>query len=797
MEKLNQNLIAVTKPLINESKCIKGDKYRISVITPRLLRVEISKEGKFTDSATQSIWFRDFNDTVFTTKEEKNHILIETDKVIFCFCKVCLKVLHVTFKDTDKKVSVNRVNTLSYNLKGTARTLDFTFGARPLKRGIMSYKGVSVYDDSKSLLLDTDGTVKEREHKEKDLYLFAYGRDYIGCLKDFFKLTGEVPLIPRYALSNWWSRYWAYTQDEYISLMEKFIEEDIPITVATVDMDWHWVDLKRFGDDYKGTFGWCPGWTGYSWNSDLFPDYKAFLKWLQDHNFKVTLNLHPADGVRDFENMYKEMALEMGLDPESKETIKFNITDPKFMNAYFKILHTPYEREGVDFWWIDWQQGKSSGMKGLDPLWALNHYHFLDNAKNKRPLILSRYAGIGSHRYPLGFSGDTAINWRVFNFQPYFTSTASNAGYTWWSHDIGGHHWGYKDDELFLRWVQFGVFSPIMRLHSSSDALLGKEPWRFHKDIEIFVKEQLRLRHRLLPYIYTMNYRTHSEGRALIEPMYYNNPESEAAYYVKNQYYFGSELIVCPITRRKDLKVNMSYTDVWLPKGRWTDIFNGTVYNGERWLRMFRGYDSIPVLAKEGAIIPFSENKGNDWKNPEEMTLYVFRGNSSFTLYEDEGCDNGYREGKYAKTLFSVSEGENLEFRIEKADGDLSIIPEKRTYNICLKDVISASDVIVKVNGKLIKAVTDSNDGYVKILLSDMSSKDCITVSVKNYKVRENIPYMDAAIKIMSYYQTSNIFKSHQFKKLRKCQDKNQFIEKLKTLMISENVKFAILEYIN
>ena len=130
----------------------------------------------------------------------------------------------------------------------------------------------------------------------------------------------------------------------------------------------------------------------------------------------------------------------MGVDPKSKKRIPFDITDPKFIDAYFNILHRPYEKEGVDFWWIDWQQEKDTKIKGLDPLWALNHYHSLDLASTgKRPLILSRFAEVGSHRYPLGFSGDTVISWKSLDFQPYFTANAANVGYTWWSHDIGGH----------------------------------------------------------------------------------------------------------------------------------------------------------------------------------------------------------------------------------------------------------------------------------------------------------------------------------------------------------------------
>lgn len=338
-----------------------------------------------------------------------------------------------------------------------------------------------------------------------------------------------MPLVPRYAFGNWWSRYRAYTQQEYVDLMQRFIDKDIPITVATIDMDWHWVNVdERFGTDYKHSAAnrfQGPGWTGYSWNTDLFPDYKGFLKWLNEKGFKVTMNLHPADGVRHFEDMYEDMAREMGIDPDTKTDIPFDMTDNRYINAYFKTVNHPYEDDGVEFWWIDWQQGKKTALSGLDPLWALNHYFTLDNARKHRPLILSRYAGVGSHRYPLGFSGDCIVFWSALRKQPYFTNNAANVGYTWWSHDIGGHMFGIRDDELYLRWVQYGVFSPINRLHSSNSDLSGKEPWSYRADVDHFATEALKFRHKLIPYIYTMNYKTHTEGRAICEPMYYAYPD--------------------------------------------------------------------------------------------------------------------------------------------------------------------------------------------------------------------------------------------------------------------------------
>ena len=137
-------------------------------------------------------------------------------------------------------------------------------------------------------------------------------------------------------------------------------------------MDWHLVDV----DPQYGS-----GWTGYSWNRELFPDPEAFLAEVHRRGLRVTLNVHPADGVRAFEDAYPEMAAALGLDPDAGLPIAFDVTDQAFMAAYLGILHRGLERQGVDFWWLDWQSGPYSRVAGIDPLWMLNHFHFLDSAR--------------------------------------------------------------------------------------------------------------------------------------------------------------------------------------------------------------------------------------------------------------------------------------------------------------------------------------------------------------------------------------------------------------------------------
>lgn len=676
----------------------KGD-IRISLITQRLLRTE---KGAFTDLPTQTVQNREFDNPKYTIFENKNCINIQTDDALFAVRATDGSVISIKLASGEIISDIGKGT-----LPGTARTLDTANGAIALEKGITSKGGTSVMDDSNSLLLMPDGTIAPRE-KCADRYYFAYGRDYLDQLRDFFKLTGEVPLIPKFALGNWWSRYRAYTQEEYRTLMQRFIDEELPITVATIDMDWHWVDvISRFGEEARSLKPKCiqeavyyyllQGWTGYSWNTELFPDHCELLDWLHEKGFKVPLNIHPSQGVRFFENEYENMCERLGKDPEKKEVIEFDVSNAEFMKAYFEILHHPLENEGVDFWWIDWQQGTKSKIKGLDPLWALNHYHYLDSAKgNKRPLILSRYAGLGSHRYPLGFSGDTIVTWKSLDFQPYFTNCAANAGYTWWSHDIGGHTNGIQDDEIYMRWLQLGVFSPINRLHSSNSDFMGKEPWKKSFAVNVVANEFLRLRHKLIPYLYSANYRTHKYGEPICMPMYYRY-DCDDAYKAKNQYIFGGELIVCPITVPTDKKLNLASVDVWLPDGRWTDIFNGRIYEGGKWIKMYRDIDSIPVLAPAGAIVPMYKNdRSNDLSLEQPLEVNIWRGEGSYELYEDDGETMDYKSGKSAITRFELCEdGSTLRLTITP-DDPCKILPAERKFVIKFRDII-AKDMTIKV----------------------------------------------------------------------------------------------------
>ena len=579
-----------SRPVCRKEAVVRGENYRITILTPRLFRLEYSEDGVFEDRPTQCVLNREFPVPQFQVFETDASLKIVTEGVELLYDKQKFSPSGLSLTVKSKGCSHNGVwhyGEEPHDLRGTARTLDNANGAIELEHGLLSnWGGYALLDDSRSLLIRPDGWVEPRSGERIDLYFFGYGNAYQECLRDFYRLTGPVPLLPRYALGNWWSRFHRYDEAEYKALMERFEAEGVPFSVAVIDMDWHLVDVDpKYGS----------GWTGYTWNKELFPDPAEFMGWLHRHGLKVTLNVHPADGVRAFEDAYRPMAEALGKDWRKEEPVEFDVADPQFLDAYFKYLHHPNEEAGVDFWWVDWQQGTQTRIPGLDPLWMLNHYHYLDSMRDgKRGLTFSRYAGMGSHRYPVGFSGDTIITWESLAFQPYFTANASNAGYGWWSHDIGGHMQGYRDEELSTRWVQFGVFSPIMRLHSSNSPFTGKEPWNFNPIAEAVMKRYLRLRHQLVPYLYTMNWYASRKGQPLIRPLYYLEPDCAEAYQAPNEYYFGTELIVCPITAPMDKKAGAAAFTAWLPEGKWFDLFNGRVYDGGRKLTLYRGIEDIP-----------------------------------------------------------------------------------------------------------------------------------------------------------------------------------------------------------
>ena len=670
-----------TDPIADAAAVVQGDCFRITVLTEGLVRLEYAPDGCFEDRASTFAIRRRLPVPAFQLQDDPGQLIITTarfrlvyDKRPFSSAGLSIDVLggvanHGATWRYGTAVPENMGG--NPNLGGTTRTLDMIDGRVDMGDGIASRVGYAELDDSASMLFTADGWVAARDGSRQDLYVFAYGHDHAQALQAFYAVSGSTPLLPRWALGNWWSRYHRYTADEYLALMQRFRDERIPMSVAVIDMDWHLVDVDpKYGS----------GWTGYTWNRQLFPDPPAFLDALHAQGKQVTLNVHPADGVRAFEDAYGAVCEALSRDPSLGEPVLFDVTDHAFMDAYFDVLHRGLERQGVDFWWLDWQSGPYSRIPGIDPLWMLNHFHFLDNARDgRRPLTFSRYAGPGSHRYPVGFSGDTIISWDSLAFQPEFTATAANLGYGWWSHDIGGHMFGHKDDELTARWLQLGVFSPILRLHSTSNAFMTKEPWSFGSETREVMTTALRLRQQLLPYLHTMNHRA-AAGSPIVQPLYHRWSRAPEAYAHPQQFCFGSELLVAPITSPMDVHTRLGASSAWLPAGVWVDMFTDLVYDGDRELELHRDLRSIPVLAAAGSIVPLdaAEVPDDAPHNPQHLQLLVTVGaDGHFTLIEDDDA----ALPRIARTPISFEQAGGM-LRIGPAQGELSVLPQRRTWTV-------------------------------------------------------------------------------------------------------------------
>jgi len=677
-------------PVANPDSVVTNDHARFTILTPRLIRLEWSEAAEFEDRGTYAFPTRYGPAPHFATHVDGDVLTIDTG------------ALTLRYKQSSGKFTANNLSIIfdlngerqtwvpgtpnPLNLRGTRRTLDMCEGDAALDEGILSRAGWALFDDSHAVVFNPDdGWVAPRPDCEvQDWVFFGYGHDYEGALAEYTHFGGQIPLIPRFVLGTWWSRYWAYSAQDLKDLVHDFERHDLPLDVLVIDIDWH---TPR-------------SWTGYTWNRQLFPDPPAFLRWVHEKGLRVTLNLHPAEGVQQFEEIYPRFAEAMGVDPQTGEAIPFRITDRKFVKDYFELLHHPMEGQGVDFWWLDWQQGETSEMKGLDPLPWLNHVHFTDSTRRgKRPMLYSRWGGLGNHRYHIGFSGDTYAVWPTLQFQPYFTATASNVVYGWWSHDVGGHMGGATKPELYARWVQFGALSPCLRLHATKDPRAERRPWKYPEEVYQAAKDAFHWRYRLVPYIYTMARVASDTSISLCRPMYYQYPEEDAAYVARYQYFFGDQMISAPIVHPADPETGLAATDVWVPEGAWIDYITKETFIGPRWVRLVGDLTRVPMLMKAGAILPLAPSfetippphlaSGTTDAIPQDrLVLSIFPGASGvFRLYEDDGVTEAYRQGQYEWTEIRTRvEGESTwVVHIAPVEGRCDVLPDRRQYEIRLE----------------------------------------------------------------------------------------------------------------
>lgn len=738
----------VDNPVADPKSIVTAGHARFTVLTPHILRMEWSASGKFEDHASLVFINRRLPVPRFEADNELNGsdkaLTLETGALILSYKPsgdghFTPDNLSITIKNVEgQKVVWHPGDSNPENLQGTTRTLDGAYGSKtrePIGPGLISRAGWDLVDDSTRPLFDsTDFQFREGENSPwpwamerpesertgqyTDWYFFGYGHDYRRALGDFVRVAGRIPLPPRFAFGVWWSRYWAYSDQELDQLVRGFHENSSPLNVLVIDMDWHINEKQLAARGEIDQSGQHLGWSGYTWNKELFPYPTDFLKNIHHEGLKVTLNLHPASGIQPWEAAYPEMARAMGIDPASKKYVPFDPTNKKWAENYFNLVLHPLEKQGIDFWWLDWQQQPMmSKIPGLTQTWWLNYLHFTDQQREgKRPLLFHRWGGLGNHRYQIGFSGDTFSVWPSLAFQPWFTATAANVGYAYWSHDIGGHMPGAVGPEIFTRWVQFGAFSPILRTHTTKNPDSERRIWAYPEPYSSVLRTTYQLRMAMQPYIYTEARRTFDTGVAFLHPLYYDWPSEDAAYTSKNEYIFGSQMLAAPVTSAADETSGLATEKIWLPPGEWIEWPTGKHFTGPITMDRSFSIDQIPIYVRPGSIVPMQPAMlytGEKPVDPLIVNLWPLApGQSSqYSLYEDNGVSVEYQHGVFTHTPIHATEtGDTLRVEIGPVEGSFPGMLKTRAYELRLPaDWPPAS---VTVDGKPIPQAHEGHSGW-------------------------------------------------------------------------------------
>ena len=678
-------------PVANPEAVVASGRARFTVLTPRMIRIQYSSREQFEDRATFAVVNRNLPVPAFTTREENGFLYIQTEFLTLRYkigstISPSLKSpnnLSITMPLNGHDVVWYPGKEDALNLKGTKRTLDTASGdnQRPdLEDGIISRAGWALIDESPktkrgdgSTTFAFDGQVdgidwlaRPVDNNALDWYFMGYGHAYKEAIGDYIQIAGRQPMPPLYVLGYWYSKYQRYSQQDFINLVNEMRQNEIPLDVMIFDMDWH-----------------LDGWTGWTWNKNLIPNPAGLINWMHNQGIKVSLNLHPADGVANYEDHYSEMAADLGY---SGDRIPWMLEDSAFYRSLFKHIIHEREQEGVDFWWIDWQQNLTSYyIDGLGETFWCNHVFFNDmrnNRPERRPFIFHRWGGLGSHRYLIGFSGVTYSTFGSLAFQPYFTATASNVCFGYWGHDLGGHmQIAPTNSELMLRWLQFGAFSPIFRTHGASQEGNERRIWKF--DNFPMLLDCVNLRYQLMPYIYTAARQAYDTGISICRPLYYEWPEENEAYRQEGEYMFGDDILVSPVVTAANPS-GKTFHKTWLPEGQWYDVCTNEIRQGGSVVSQYYGLGEIPYFVKAGSIVVCNPPMQNLKTAPDHLIVKVYPGDGGETsLYEDAGDTQEYIDGAFTTTTFSQSRSSSeLSLTIAPRQGQYEGMMGERAYQV-------------------------------------------------------------------------------------------------------------------
>ena len=691
----NNNIICERENIITLGKS------RISVLTPRLVRIEYNENGVFEDRPTSRIVNRRFDKFEYAITESETMIEINTGVLTLTYVKNSpIKAGRVKAVMNDSKVEWTPGSGGIKNLRSINYSIDSMKDKIVLDRGLYSLDGYAVLDDSKSLVLDDHNIFVERDKKIFDIYLFMYGNDFDSCLRDYFALTGYPSLIPRYALGAWWYKNDKYNENDIFNLINRFKNESFPISVFML------------GNNM--TNGYAP-----------IVNCSNISNYLRSNNIRLGVTINPTNYVDNNKNSF----------------IPF--TNNK-VGAYLNNIINNYNNVGVDIFSIDY-----NNINDKINLWKLDHYHSgAMNMRGKRNLTLARNHGFAMHRYPVMWSGKTKVNFYTLNLLPRYNLQGYNVGVSFIAHPIGGYSNGIEEDELYLRYVEFACFSPIFLLASEGGLYYRREPWKWNYILKEHITYYMNLRYKLIPYLYNESYRYHKEGKGLVKPFYFDYPKMLDEPLYQNQYFFGSDFFVAPITERKNKVINRVFKKIFVPNGIWFDFLKGKKYIGNKYYNGFYNDEDYPVFVKAGSIIPMSYDIKEDIPSTLEVAIYPLA-NGSYDLYEDDGVSYNYEKGLYMITNFSYEyNDDDYTFIIKKKDGKNLL--NKRNYILRFKNIRNITEVNVNDGSIKYNTLYQGDDFVINVENLTVGSELIINIKGKNTFINY-VSYINEEIREILY----------------------------------------------
>ena len=560
-------------------------------------------------------------------------------------------------------------------------------------------------------------------------YYFIYGPGFPAMLNQYTGVTGKAPLMPRFALGLQVGTYsggtWGYeantSTDYVVNLVKKFRELGIPLDILHLDSTW-----RIFGENGgKGA-------TSFEWR-ETFKNPKAMF----DSLYALHINLAGVHIRPRFDNGKKLRLLDQArkqgfVYPEDNNPGEFvNFFDPEAVDWWWKNGVMNVASIGAKFLKTD--EGSAFGAvanesdkvgptgKTIEQLhnvfpiaYAKAPYEHFQQFNGIRGMNHTREGYAGIQRYPFIFAGDWPSEWQYFAPVIKAGLNIGISGVGNWAHCMGGFEHP-ADPELYIRWCQFGLLSPVAHLFGM-DHPGYKEPWNYGEDGLRIFREYDRMRYRLIPYLYSHSYQMYLTGMPVMRALVLEYQDDPNVYDIMDQYLLGESMMVCPVT------VKGAQTRViYLPKGTWVDYWTGRSYAGKQYIQVETPLDRIPILVKAGAIIPMQEAMDYVGQKPvDRITFDLFPGGSSeFTVYDDDGKSLDYQSGKFAATVIHSEQTEDrLDVQIDKPNGAYQL--PKRTYRLKIHTPSAPQSVAAGMKPLAMSTATDQPgwhyDGDSKIL---------------------------------------------------------------------------------